>query len=58
MSLPAMVLAVILPPLAVALKYRLGVTFWINILLTSLGVIPGIFHAFYVLENGATSRMD
>ena len=43
------VLAIILPPLAVFLTVGLGLHFWINILLTLLGVIPGMIHALWVI---------
>lgn len=48
----SLVLSMLLPPFAVALKFRLGITFWINLCLTFLGFIPGIYHALYVLEKG------
>jgi uncharacterized membrane protein YqaE (UPF0057 family) len=43
------VLAIILPPLAVFLTVGLGLHFWINIVLTILGVIPGMIHALWVI---------
>lgn len=51
MNIPSIVIAMVLPPLAVAFEYKLGMNFWINLLLTFLGVVPGIYHAFYVLVN-------
>lgn len=44
-----MIFAVILPPVGVFLEVGLKGHFWINILLTMLGFIPGIIHAFYVI---------
>ncbi|APH70496.1 YqaE/Pmp3 family membrane protein [Aquibium oceanicum] len=41
--------AVILPPLGVFLQVGLGLHFWLNILLTLLGYIPGIIHAIWVV---------
>ncbi|NNE90978.1 MAG: YqaE/Pmp3 family membrane protein [Verrucomicrobiales bacterium] len=41
--------AIILPPLGVFLQVGLGKHFWINILLTLLGFIPGIIHACYII---------
>ena len=38
-----------LPPLGVFLEVGLGGHFWLNILLTLLGFIPGIIHALYVI---------
>jgi uncharacterized membrane protein YqaE (UPF0057 family) len=43
------ILAVILPPLAVFLKVGLSTHFWINVILTILGYVPGILHALYVV---------
>lgn len=43
------ILAILLPPLGVFLEVGLGLHFWINILLTLLGYIPGIIHAVYII---------
>ncbi|MBK6265977.1 YqaE/Pmp3 family membrane protein [Marivirga sp. S37H4] len=51
MSLIQIILAVFIPPLAVALSKGLTGAFWLNLLLTILGIIPGIIHAFYVLTR-------
>lgn len=45
------VLAIILPPLGVFLEVGLGKHFWINIVLTLLGFIPGIIHAVYIIAS-------
>jgi uncharacterized membrane protein YqaE (UPF0057 family) len=42
-------LSIILPPLGVFLQEGLGKHFWINVLLTILGYIPGIIHAVWVI---------
>ena len=41
--------AILLPPLGVFLEVGLKGHFWLNILLTLLGFIPGIVHALYVI---------
>lgn len=41
--------AILLPPLGVFLEVGLGKHFWINIVLTLFGFIPGIVHALYVI---------
>ena len=41
--------AFFLPPLGVFLEVGFDSLFWINILLTLLGWIPGVIHAFYVI---------
>ncbi len=43
--------AILLPPLGVFLEVGLRVDFWINILLTLLGYIPGIVHAVWVIAK-------
>ncbi|MEX0619470.1 MAG: YqaE/Pmp3 family membrane protein [Pseudohongiellaceae bacterium] len=43
--------AVILPPLGVLLEVGLGKHFWINIVLTLFGFIPGIIHAVYIIAT-------
>jgi uncharacterized membrane protein YqaE (UPF0057 family) len=45
------VLAIILPPLGVFLQVGLTKHFWINVLLTILGYIPGIVHAVWVIAK-------
>lgn len=45
------ILAVILPPLGVFLEVGLGKHFWINVVLTLLGFIPGIIHAIYIITT-------
>ncbi|HYI70036.1 MAG TPA: YqaE/Pmp3 family membrane protein [Skermanella sp.] len=49
MDIVRILLAILLPPLGVFLQVGIGVQFWINILLTILGYIPGIIHALYVI---------
>lgn len=51
MTLISIILAIFLPPLGVALKYGLSSKFWINLLLTLIGWIPGVIHAFIVLSK-------
>jgi len=49
MDILRIILAILLPPLAVFLTVGLGPHFWINILLTLLGFIPGMIHALWVI---------
>ena len=51
MDLLRVVLDIILPPLGVLLQVGIGKQFWINILLTILGFIPGIIHAIWVIAK-------
>jgi uncharacterized membrane protein YqaE (UPF0057 family) len=43
------IFAVVLPPLGVFLEVGLTRHFWINLLLTLLGYLPGIVHALYII---------
>jgi uncharacterized membrane protein YqaE (UPF0057 family) len=45
------VLAILLPPLGVFLQVGLRSPFWINIILTLLGYIPGIVHAVWIIAR-------
>ncbi len=45
------VLSVILPPVGVFLKVGFGGQFWLNILLTVLGYIPGLVHAIWIVAR-------
>lgn len=43
------ILAILLPPVGVFMEVGFKGHFWLNILLTLLGYIPGIIHALYVI---------
>lgn len=43
------ILAILLPPVGVFLEVGLSGHFWLNIVLTLLGYVPGIIHALYVI---------
>ncbi len=51
MDILRIIVAIILPPLGVFLQVGIGKHFWINILLTLLGFIPGIIHAVWVIAK-------
>ena len=51
MDLIRIILSVIIPPLGVFLQVGLGKHFWLNILLTLLGYIPGLVHAVYIVAR-------
>lgn len=44
-------IALILPPVAVALEVGMNQQFWINVLLTLCGWLPGMIHAVYVVAK-------
>ena len=43
------ILSVLVPPLGVFLQVGLGKHFWLNVLLTILGYLPGLVHAIWVI---------
>jgi uncharacterized membrane protein YqaE (UPF0057 family) len=45
------ILSILIPPLGVFLQVGIGVDFWINILLTLLGYIPGLIHAIWIITR-------
>ena len=51
MDLLRVLVAFLLPPLGVFLQVGIGKHFWINILLTILGYIPGIVHAVWIIAK-------
>lgn len=42
-------LSVIIPPVGVFLEVGFGLHFWLNILLTLLGYVPGLIHAIWII---------
>ncbi len=49
MTLLKLILAVFLPPLSAFLQVGLSSHFWINIILTLLGGVPGMVHAMWLV---------
>lgn len=42
-------LAIFLPPVGVFFQVGIGMQFWINLILTFFGYVPGIIHAIWVI---------
>ncbi len=51
MDLVKLIFAILLPPVGVFLEVGIKPQFWINILLTLLGYIPGIVHAVWIIAR-------
>lgn len=49
MDVIRIIISLFIPPLGVFLQVGLGGHFWLNILLTILGFIPGVIHAIWVI---------
>ena len=51
MDLIRLICAILLPPLGVFLQVGFSPQFFLNILLTLLGYIPGIVHAVWIIAK-------
>lgn len=51
-----LLLAILLPPLGAFLTVGIGKHFWINLLLTLLGYVPGIIHAVWLIVSDGDAR--
>jgi len=51
MDVVRILIAIVLPPLGVFLQVGIGLQFWINLLLTFLGYVPGIIHAVWIITR-------
>ncbi len=51
MDILRIILAILLPPLGVFLQVGFTGHFWLNILLTLLGYIPGLIHAICIIAR-------
>ena len=51
MDIVKLIAAILLPPLGVFLEVGLTGQFFLNILLTLLGYIPGIVHAVWIIAR-------
>ncbi|MCB1062859.1 MAG: YqaE/Pmp3 family membrane protein [Verrucomicrobiae bacterium] len=51
------ILAILLPPVGVFMQVGLGLQFWLNIVLTLLGYLPGIVHAVYIILTRKSGRI-
>lgn len=56
MDIIRIIIAILLPPLGVFLQVGFAGAFWLNILLTLCGYIPGIVHAVYIIAKPSVSR--
>ena len=51
MYLVKIIFAILLPPLGVFMQVGFAGAFWLNILLTLCGYIPGIVHAVWIIAK-------
>ena len=51
MSILKILITIFLPPLGVLMEEGLGKHFLINLILTLLGWLPGVVHAFWIMSR-------
>ena len=51
MDIIRIIIAILVPPLGVFLQVGFAGAFWLNILVTLCGYIPGIIHAVYIIAK-------
>ena len=51
MDIVRVICAIILPLLGVFLQVGIGTQFWINVILTLCGYIPGLMHAILIISK-------
>jgi uncharacterized membrane protein YqaE (UPF0057 family) len=51
MTFAEVILAIFFPPISVLLRFGLSKKFWLNLVLTLFGWLPGAIHAFIVLSK-------
>lgn len=49
MKIVKIIMSILLPPVAAFLQVGTGIHFWLNILLTIAGGIPGMLHALWLV---------
>ena len=45
------ILSIILPPVGVFFRVGIGLHFWLNIVLTLCGYVPGLVHAIWIIAK-------
>ena len=56
MNVLRIILSALVPPLGVFLTVGIGGAFWINLILTLFGYVPGVLHALYVIITRENAR--
>lgn len=56
MELVKILFSILLPPLGVFFQVGIGLQFWINIVLTLFGYLPGVVHAVWIIAKENASK--
>jgi uncharacterized membrane protein YqaE (UPF0057 family) len=51
MDIIRIIFSIFIPPLGVFFQVGIGKHFWINIVLTLLGYVPGLVHAIWIIAR-------
>ena len=57
MDLLRIVCAILLPPLGVFLRVGLRGHFWLSLILTLCGYVPGLVHAIWIIASRSDRRL-
>jgi len=57
MNIPALIAAILLPPLGIFLERGMARDFWISVPLTILFFVPGVLFALFIVLGGSTERL-
>ncbi len=49
-----LILSILMPPVGVLVTVGFGGQFWLNVLLTLLGYVPGVVHAMWIVAYRPT----
>ena len=58
MDILRLILSILLPPVGVFLQVGLTAQFWINVILTLLGYLPGVIHAVWIIASRGSSARN
>ena len=58
MDVLRVILSILLPPVGVFLQVGLTAQFWINVILTLLGYLPGVIHAVWIIASRGSSTRN
>jgi len=58
MEMVKILFSILLPPLGIFLQVGIGLQFWINIVLTLFGYLPGVVHAVWIIAKENASKSN
>ena len=52
------IISMLLPPLGIVIVTGINKDFWINVVLTLFGYLPGIIHAVYIIGRRSSALIE